>query len=57
MTESKIIEKSDSIKVSCNAKEQYSFEVKIYHDSKTEDSFNVIDHMEEIYKKLQETFK
>lgn len=53
----KIIEKPDSIKVSQNAKGQYSFEVKVYYDEESRSPQEIAGVIETIYNDLHERFK
>ena len=56
MTEERA-ERQSSIKVSCNAKREYAFEVKIYFDESIRDTNNVIEKIEDAMNLLKVTFK
>ena len=53
---SKTTERPDSIKVSINAKKQASFEIKRYYNADETHAEHVIESMQEIRDKLEETF-
>jgi len=54
-TEEKVTDRSDSIKVSQNAKGDFSYEVKMYYDSSEKPSSEIVNYIKDTYDYLHKT--